>query len=921
MSVLKSQLEITANADGVEAGFAKAKRSINSFGTTVNTANSSASKSIDKYVKKLEQQNAMHGMSARETELYKLSLRGASDAQLKAADSAIKLSEGYERGEKIGNRFKIGIAAIAAATAAAAVAAYSFVNSQAEQISKYQEIGEKIGDTAVAVASLQKASDVSGVSLDTVAAASIRLTSALAKTDDEGTAAGKAISALGLNLEDFKKLSPVDQIEAVSKALDGFQDGAGKTAVMTALFGKAGAELLPIMNDLAGAYGRQTKLTEEQIRTADEYSKKLAAAKSDLNALAQQIASAALPALLNLTEAFASGSDKADDLKKGVKDLTGLSLADWFDSVAVGAAGFVDQLRAAAGIMDVLRAHAELGSAKASRDFNLLGSGSIFKSDETLKAEKAELAKREAAVVAARANLDAARQTGQKLAASPFASEVQRRIDERKSSAALEKLGRKLGNDSISDGKKELDTSGLGTGGKKGGDGASELKARLASDVGAIKNASDLLVNTYSNAEKVMEAQRSAGLLGDKEYYESKRGFIRLESEAKEDALRQEIARLQQERAAGKDRIDNDKKIAEAQSKIAILRANSAAQLDVLGIQEQSAAVRLKAAFLSAKQAAQDYFDTTQKQQSRDLESAGMGTRQRNFNAGVNQIEDKYSGQRRDLENQKAQLELEGKFTDEARTQYENRLAIINEFQDKSIASFTDYYSKLIKQQGDWTLGASTALKNYADESQNTMAQTEKLFTNAFQGMEDALVNFVTTGKLSFGDLAKSILADLARIQIKSMLSGILGSGKDSGGGLFSMLGGLFGGGGGSGLGSIGGGLSALASAKGNAFANGRVSAFANGGAFTNGIATGPTLAPMALFGEAGPEAIMPLTRASDGSLGVRTSGGSSPSIHYAPVISIDSRTDRNEVYALVEKAVKQGNAQLVDRLQRGGRL
>ena len=51
---------------------------------------------------------------------------------------------------------------------------------------------------------------------------------------------------------------------------------------------------------------------------------------------------------------------------------------------------------------------------------------------------------------------------------------------------------------------------------------------------------------------------------------------------------------------------------------------------------------------------------------------------------------------------------------------------------------------------------------------------------------------------------------------------------------------------------------------------------FANGGAFTNSIATGPTLAPMALFGEAGPEAIMPLTRTSSGALGVRAVGGSS---------------------------------------------
>lgn len=64
-------------------------------------------------------------------------------------------------------------------------------------------------------------------------------------------------------------------------------------------------------------------------------------------------------------------------------------------------------------------------------------------------------------------------------------------------------------------------------------------------------------------------------------------------------------------------------------------------------------------------------------------------------------------------------------------------------------------------------------------------------------------------------------------------------------------------------------------SAHGNAFSSGQlVKAFANGGAFTNSVAMSPTVAPMALFGEAGPEAIMPLTRDSSGNLGVRSAGG-----------------------------------------------
>jgi len=83
--------------------------------------------------------------------------------------------------------------------------------------------------------------------------------------------------------------------------------------------------------------------------------------------------------------------------------------------------------------------------------------------------------------------------------------------------------------------------------------------------------------------------------------------------------------------------------------------------------------------------------------------------------------------------------------------------------------------------------------------------------------------------------------------------------------------------------GLLAGGVSQLAGAllpfaDGAPFSQGRVMPFAKGG-----VVSSPTHFPMrgatGLMGEAGPEAIMPLVRGSDGSLGVRSAGGGSQSI------------------------------------------
>ncbi len=321
-------------------------------------------------------------------------------------------------------------------------------------------------------------------------------------------------------------------------------------------------------------------------------------------------------------------------------------------------------------------------------------------------------------------------------------------------------------------------------------------KAELDEELNAIRKSNAELINTYKNSESILESLRASGIVGDKEYYEAKRGFINLETAAKEDALQKEIARLQQEKLTGADAVKNRQKIADAEAKLTMMRADSTAKLVVLGNQEAAAAMRIASSYIAARQAAEDYLSTFNQQQDRSIADIGRGDRSRSFSAGVSQIEDRFGNQRQNLENQRRIAEANNTFGPEARAKYDAELALILEFQEKSVKAFEDGFKRRSEAEANWVNGATRALENYYDQSANVASQVDDLFTKGFKGLEDALVEFTKTGKLSFKSLADSIIADINRMIIKQQITGPLAqflglqTGASGGGGLGGGTGG-----------------------------------------------------------------------------------------------------------------------------------
>ena len=173
--------------------------------------------------------------------------------------------------------------------------------------------------------------------------------------------------------------------------------------------------------------------------------------------------------------------------------------------------------------------------------------------------------------------------------------------------------------------------------------------------------------------------------------------------------------------------------------------------------------------------------------------------------------------------------------------------------------------------------GKRTALA--LDQSiSDKMKGFSKIVEDSFGKMADALVDFAKTGKLNFSSLVSDMIMELARFELRAQMSSMY-KGMGGLGGMLGGIQGMFNQSGVSGV-SIGSQQDIMLAAqtagmaKGGAYVHG-VEAFAKGGMFTNSIVNSPTLFKFAqgtgLMGEAGPEAIMPLKRDSQGNLGVRT--------------------------------------------------
>lgn len=214
-------------------------------------------------------------------------------------------------------------------------------------------------------------------------------------------------------------------------------------------------------------------------------------------------------------------------------------------------------------------------------------------------------------------------------------------------------------------------------------------------------------------------------------------------------------------------------------------------------------------------------------------------------------------------------------------TFYQQGLALNKRYLEERLRDQEGYYAASDAQRDDWMTGLSEGYANWVDEATDYSSMAADGMKQAMGGAVTSITDMLNGNVDSWKDWGVSVLKIIQNVLVNMAVA----NGVSSIGSLFSF-----------------GASSAAAASSGTAIQNaganftfnakGNVYDSPSLSAYSNGVFQTPQLFAFAkgagVFAEAGPEAIMPLTRAADGSLGVRAVGtGGGQAVSSAPQVYI----------------------------------
>lgn len=273
--------------------------------------------------------------------------------------------------------------ALVALVGIGSVAAFKgMIDSNIAAMASLKNLSTMTGVAVEQLSGLGAVARISGTSLDSVAGAMNKLSKGMAGATEDSKGVSQAVQALGINFDTFAKMSPDQRMQAVAKAMEGFADGSGKTAAAMLLFGEAGADMLPMLKDLAAVGELQAKVTTEQAERAKDYEVNLKKIKASGEAWKKELAMGMLPAMQEVSKAVLDMVNGNTGLRDSVRSLAADgTLAAWVRGAVVGLSYIIDVAQGLLSIIPMI-GKALAGMAAATS----ITFGSIFDAFTQLKA-------------------------------------------------------------------------------------------------------------------------------------------------------------------------------------------------------------------------------------------------------------------------------------------------------------------------------------------------------------------------------------------------------------------------------------------------------------------------------------------------------------------------------------------------------
>lgn len=186
--------------------------------------------------------------------------------------------------------------------------------AEADVIDQTSKLGARLGMTYAEMAGLSLAGDLAGVSMEKIGAAATKADVAFVKAANGSKTAIGAFDAIGLSVEQLNGLSAAQRFDAIAEAIAGLPTEAERAAASISIFGKSGADLLPLFSQGAGAIAAARTeaeafglaLTNAQGQNVEAMNDAFTRAQKAVQGVVQQVVAYLAPAVTSVTEAFSN---------------------------------------------------------------------------------------------------------------------------------------------------------------------------------------------------------------------------------------------------------------------------------------------------------------------------------------------------------------------------------------------------------------------------------------------------------------------------------------------------------------------------------------------------------------------------------------------------------------------------------------